>query len=1191
MRHALLLVNAEGVASASELIVRELREYPGEEGVSVHFRPVRNDALFHSAKVGSQIAYRMLLGEGVVRSQLWVEYEIRGPHTNVTGRSADLLFALALLTARWKRPAGEYPAIAATGTLSADEERVAPDPAPPVAGVAHVEAKIAAAVQALGGERDGVIFYPAADRARVETWCATAAVPPHIRILPVATLEDALSVLGIELEKVYLGNPYRGLEQFEYRHRSVFFGRDADIRELAAQLIRRETAGAAGVLVEGTSGSGKSSFLRAGILAALVNPRARSPQLERALADRPVPEAVSRAIWHPALATAGTDESALARSIHQVWNSLPEFAADRLAVPRTFEELLLILRARWPQDRRLVWVVDQLEELFALGLGEAIIESFGRFLLAMQAEGVWTLAAIRADAMPAFKRHAGLRRVFGSNEGQYYLASLGPTALDDVIWRPAKAARLTFGSGPGGKRLDEALREEAYRDHENALPLLQFTLHELYRRRTGRELTYAVYEQLGGLSGAVATIASGALQRTSHGTVREASRLFRSLVSVDETGIATRRYAPRSEIAEDPAQERLLDALVNARLCVSDRQDGQPVVALAHEAVLRAWPELAEWLKFESQILQLREVAEREARLWQRHACSDSWLAPPGKLAALAPLSTAGVRLSETVSEFIERSRRRVRRTTRLKQGGVAAAVLLAIAASVTGLIAVSKQHEAQYEAAQALRARNRAAIEADSARSTANFLAEIFNAPTPERALGRPITAREVLDAGARRLRGALTAAPEVRARLTEQIGNAYREIGEYGRAAPLLKSAIEQYRALPDAPIRDRVEAFTALGQLYEVTDRGPDAAGALAMAMALERHVAAPGRSALPDLVYAKVEIDAANFQAAKTALDHARDILRERKHAPDRQNYLLPMRYSQLYLRQGAFDKAERLALQALAIQSRVLGPDDPSAVAVADYVENIYQRINDVSTAQQYGRRALTLAARIYGENHPIYAQVLGNYAINFGILGERGVKGANREAEELFRKVLAIRLRTLGPRNSATADAYYDIANAAAARGRWAEALSLIERARKIWQLSGGRESPQVAWALAMEARALTHLGRPAAALPLARRALSISQRKHIPPYVGKSWQELGAADLALGRFPQAADALHHAIGIYRVVFGDAHAMNANMRGYYAKMLGLYASALKGAGRISAEKAALTRIAAIRAGNRIAGAP
>jgi tetratricopeptide (TPR) repeat protein len=340
-------------------------------------------------------------------------------------------------------------------------------------------------------------------------------------------------------------------------------------------------------------------------------------------------------------------------------------------------------------------------------------------------------------------------------------------------------------------------------------------------------------------------------------------------------------------------------------------------------------------------------------------------------------------------------------------------------------------------------------------------------------------------------------------------------------------------------------------------------------------------------MPNLVYAKVEIDAGNFSPAAAALDRAGAILRTREHAPDEQNYLILLRQSQLSLRQGKREEATRLGLQALAAQSRILGPDDPSAVIVASHVERLYQSTNDAVTAEKYGRRALTLARRIYGESHPTYAKVLSDYAINFGILGEQGVKGANREAEGLFRKVLAIRLRTLGPRNSATAAAYYDIANASAARGRWAAALGLIEHAQKVWESSQGEDSPQVAWAFAMEARALIHLGRSTEAVPLALRSMRISERRQIPAYTGKACEELGKAYFAMGRYSAAAEALHRAAELYGPMVGKS----ANLQDYYGNLLTLYADALRRAGRSSEADAALARVAAIRAPNKIANVP
>ena len=113
-----------------------------------------------------------------------------------------------------------------------------------------------------------------------------------------------------------------------------------------------------------------------------------------------------------------------------------------------------------------------------------MIDSLGRFLIDLQSDGAWTSASIRADSAAQLKQHPSLRQVFGSNEGQYYLETITATALDDVINRPAHAAGLNFGMGPSGRCLDQILREDAYRDRENALPLLQFTLHELYLCRS-----------------------------------------------------------------------------------------------------------------------------------------------------------------------------------------------------------------------------------------------------------------------------------------------------------------------------------------------------------------------------------------------------------------------------------------------------------------------------------------------------------------------------------------------------------------------------------------------------------------------------------------------------------------------------------------------------------------------------------
>lgn len=691
-----------GVARAVPLQLQLLHTAPGGEDVTVTFRPNRTDDLHSSAKTGAELAYRILFREGVVRSQLVVRCQLPDAPVNVVGRSADLAFALAIPLQAYEERDGSFGSgaasrpIAATGVLEPDGT---------VRKVEHLPPKLRAALGELGTR--GLVFFPAENLPEVEQ-AGFLQEGNNGQLRPIRHVDEALEQLGIVLERVYLRNPFRGLEHFEYAHHSIFFGRDREVRDLVQQLLRREAAGRPGAMVEGPSGSGKSSFLRAGVLPALVNPRDQPQEVRGALAARPVSVEVRKAIWRPGLMPYGIDEEGIARSIRECWGAYSEVPADWLArhpdalnEPETLSELAHRRRACWPASRRFVWLIDQLEEILALGLDPVRLESLGEFLKQLQADGAWTVVSIRSDALPQLKCYEAFRHVFGANEGQYYLSGLRGLALDEVITAPAKAADLTFGMAPDGARLDQLLRDEAYRE-DDCLPLLQFTLNELYVRRSGQELTYATYRQLGGLAGSVARTAEAILTMESVDSARTASRLFRSLVRVDETGRALRRYAPRVEIARDSRQQALVSRLIEARLCLSDHREGEAVVAFAHDSLLRTLPALTDWLREEGALIQTRELAQREARLWQEHGRSNAWLAGADKLVAYETLEAAEIALSPDVREFVDHSRRQVRRTTRLKQATVAAIALLALAASAAAWIALNREKEAQFQTAQA---------------------------------------------------------------------------------------------------------------------------------------------------------------------------------------------------------------------------------------------------------------------------------------------------------------------------------------------------------------------------------------------------------------------------------------------------------------------------------------------------------
>jgi WD40 repeat protein/TPR repeat protein len=747
MNFALLLAdpsNPTGSARAVPLQVQMLETSPGGQDVTVTFQPSRTDDLQTSAKSVAPLVYRILLREGQVRSQIVVRLRSSNAPQNVVGHSAELLLALAIVVRVYEESgqlsvaAGTPSSIAATGALAADGS---------VLAVENVGPKLEAACEHFAGT-PAIVFVPAANRMEQDLRLLSRR-HPNLRFQEIGHLDEALEHLGIVLERVYLQNPFRGLECFEYQHRAVFFGREAETREAVAQLLRRDANSVPGLLIEGASGSGKSSFLRAGLLPALVNPRSQPADSIESLRRRPVRDSVRGSLWRIGSVSGTSGEAQLAQSILDCWRALPEFAGKLSSSCVSLATLAAECRTHWPSAYRFVWSIDQLEELFGLGLDAELIDTFGRFLLLLQSAGIWTIGCIRSDALPHLKRHDALRRVFGPNEGQYYLPTMIGTALEDVITRPAEVAGLTFGVAVGGKRLDQVLREDLYAMRDNTLPHLQFTLNELYMSRTGNELSYSAYVRLGGLTGSIATIASAVLgseQKESGHAIRS---LFRSLVSVDEVGNTLRRYAPMAEIG-DPVQKRVLARLVTARLCVAALRNDQAVVSLAHDALLRTWPELVNWLQEETGLLQMREMAQRDTRLWEQHAESTAWLAPAERVAAFEVLQTSGILLTAPVRNFIEHSQRRVRRTSRVKQTMFAGISLLAIIASGASWVASRKQQEAEYQVAETRKAQARLLVEAAARRlkdgdvaGAQGIIAEVLG--NPEFAQGRTPTAISV--------------------------------------------------------------------------------------------------------------------------------------------------------------------------------------------------------------------------------------------------------------------------------------------------------------------------------------------------------------------------------------------------------------------------------------------------------------
>lgn len=351
--------------------------------------------------------------------------------------------------------------------------------------------------------------------------------------------------------------PWRGLRSYETDDARWFAGRERLIAELVARL-----AGTRLLSLVGASGSGKSSVLRAGLLAALATDVLPGSAGWRVVTLRPGAHPM-RELARRSLGPTGRDE-----------------VADLLAH---------LVSASEEHDGRVVVAVDQFEEVWTVCPDEGERRQFLDTLAELATDprsSVSVVVAVRADFMGELAAHDALRALV--NDGTVLVGPMTPSEVRRAIERPAAAARLVLDDGLADTIVSDA------GDEPGLLPLLSATMTQLWERREGPALTYASYVSLGGLSGAIATLAEEAYSELSASQQDTARLVLMRLTGPGDAAGVTRRRVPLSEVDSLPRGDvrEVIEELSRGRLLTVS--DGH--VEVAHEALFREWPRLRTWL-------------------------------------------------------------------------------------------------------------------------------------------------------------------------------------------------------------------------------------------------------------------------------------------------------------------------------------------------------------------------------------------------------------------------------------------------------------------------------------------------------------------------------------------------------------------------------------------------------------------
>jgi transcriptional regulator with XRE-family HTH domain len=398
----------------------------------------------------------------------------------------------------------------------------------------------------------------------------------HHLLAPPSTIFQDVPGAALDQPLILPPSPYRGLSAFREEDAPFFFGREEFTNRLRAMVEQRSL-----VVVLGSSGSGKSSAVQAGLV----------PQL-RQEGHWPI------ASFRPGIRPLHALAAALLTLLEP-----QQSETERLIEASRLEEALLrgelglaeiaerILQKE-PQARRLLLVVDQFEELYTLCPDPGVQQSFLDLLLMgvqeKRLEPTLTLVlTLRAD----FLGEALAYRPF-SDALQDATLNLGPMTREELAQAiVAPAAQLGVAFEPG---LLERILNDVGAESGN-LPLLEFSLTQLWDRQQKRELSHQGYDGTGGVAGALAGHAELVYSQLDAEGKERARAVFLQLVRPGEGRADTRRLVTYAELGERNWQ--LVQRLADARLVVTDRTpDGQEVAELVHEALITGWDRLRQWV-------------------------------------------------------------------------------------------------------------------------------------------------------------------------------------------------------------------------------------------------------------------------------------------------------------------------------------------------------------------------------------------------------------------------------------------------------------------------------------------------------------------------------------------------------------------------------------------------------------------
>lgn len=419
------------------------------------------------------------------------------------------------------------------------------------------------------------------------------------------------------------GNPYVGLKPFDGQYAEVFQGRSGTVAALLSSIREQIDNQRRFILIVGSSGCGKTSLVRAALIPTLTRPGGAEGLRAISVATCDLGTTGDGDV----MATLAAALSCWSFGEQSLFAFFPIEDLKKILI-ETPEKISIIIEngfRRYPQrgienqpHAHFLLTIDHAEVLVAnRDVTNEQKRAFARAIRALcdtprtmtAMISRWDFYHSLAEALPELAENR-------SGLGHFEVSMPNEGELAKIIRKPASLAGVNFEEHPTTQVfLDDLLCRKAMAQPD-ALPLLQHTLHALYERCSGTGLlTYAAFEEIGGLEGAIARRAEHVFGELPKDLQKNLERILAQLVEIQpDNGAVSASPISRSKLSPDA--DSLACAFIDARLFIAELNSGHPFVTVSHEALLRNWPRAADWIEENKRLLQAKERVKRAAKRW-----------------------------------------------------------------------------------------------------------------------------------------------------------------------------------------------------------------------------------------------------------------------------------------------------------------------------------------------------------------------------------------------------------------------------------------------------------------------------------------------------------------------------------------------------------------------------------------------